>query len=180
MRSSNLEPALYQYLAGFGARSTLRRIAQGSLRPRVRRTLPAVLDCTTKRYGDAPRALGGRCGNVRRYRCCAAHAARAGRAADAACRAQPNHRWRRARSGPRRRGDGESRAIVTDGVTERFFAGTPPRPPRAPLHTSTGSTATPRGERDGRQGASASEPSAPQVRGLQQPPQPRERLPQAV
>jgi GTPase SAR1 family protein len=76
-----------------------------------------------------------------RYRCCAAHAARAGRAADATCRAQPNYRWRRARSGPRRRGHGEPRAIVTDGARTTSFAAYPPHPPRARVNTPTGSAA---------------------------------------
>ena len=59
--------------------------------------------------------------------------------------------------------------LLAPGVTSRttFFAVTPPRPPRARVNTPTGSMATPRTMHT-------------QVRGLQQPPQPRERLPQAV
>ena len=56
-----------------------------------------------------------------------------------------------------------------------------PAPPAArALHTSTGSKVTPRDERDGRDDAAASESLKTQVRSLQQPPQPRERLPQAL
>ena len=87
------------------------------------------------------------------------------------------------------RGEADRDAVETEnrerlsvsGVTERFFRRLLAPPPRARLVVADGLHGDARGERDEPKGAAASETlKKTQVRGLQQPPQPRERLPQAV